>query len=433
MGKDIVVVAGNRHLKIRSTGHHRGHTISTDLDLTSGNVIKAAPQISGDLFAGALALFVGDQVQNDGGGFLVVGSIETLEFRAVLLGNGNNTVTVFIGGFQFRAGGHGDIDVDHALIHIWHQDYVGPQTAAQEDQDQCTCGKQGLLLVVQAVVQYLHVLFREKSGVGLPLGVREPILQQIQADLVLFQQEIAHEGNQGQGNDQREDDQKHNSDSKIPEDHAGQTTGQTNGKKDCYGGQGRGCNGQNHFLGAQDAAFESAVAVTGVTVDIFQNNDGIIHHHTHADGDTAQADHVQGDIADIQHQHNSHHTEGHGEGDGGGGAQPAQEEEDHQSRQGNTGEDVLQGGINGVLNVIAGIIGDEIAHRGNVLVELSQRLRDPVHDLHFIGARLLVDAQDDAAVVIDPGRAVLHGRIQVTSGNLTQTDGTAGGEEEKGI
>ena len=145
--------------------------------------------------------------------------------------------------------------------------------------------------------------------------------------------------------------------------------------------------------------------------DVFQHHDGVVHHEAHGKDDCQQREVVDAVVAQVHYYKGNDDGDGQRQaGDDGGGNIP-QEDEDHQHHQ-------HDGEQEGELDLV-----DRVADRdgavvecvqpdggGDLLAQLRQQLADAVDQLHGVGARLAVDGQLNAALVVEPvgGFEVLH-------------------------
>jgi hypothetical protein len=144
-------------------------------------------------------------------------------------------------------------------------------------------------------------------------------------------------------------------------------------------------------------------------VDVLQDDDGVVDHDAHGQGEGQQRDDVQGE-PHGPHEAEGAHDEGRdGDGRDHGGAPVAQEDEDHQGGQEGPHHQVLLDGPHRGLDVFR-----LVAHDGEGVAvrqpgaELGEALLDPVDHGHRVGAGLAPDRQDHGRLPVDVG-----GRLHV--------------------
>ena len=175
------------------------------------------------------------------------------------------------------------------------------------------------------------------------------------------------------------------------------------------------------------------MAVCGVTVDVFQNNDGVIHDHADAHGNAAQTHHVHGQITHVHQNEGGQRTHGHGDGNGQGCAPAAQEQEHHDTGQQNAHQNVADGGIHRQIDKVGGQIGNAVA---DVAVFGGQLFHLGSHSHScsvLVGTGLLGDLQNDAVFTVHLCHGVGLHVFQIDVSHFVQTNGAAGGQSDHHI
>ena len=93
--------------------------------------------------------------------------------------------------------------------------------------------------------------------------------------------------------------------------HAG---GKHHGQEHADRGQGGGHDGPRHLACALHRSTRGRNAAPAQAVNIFDDNDRVIHQHANAQPQTGQAENVQGNATEIHHDNGKQHTERHADG-----------------------------------------------------------------------------------------------------------------------
>ena len=437
-GQGLIVRAGDVHADVAAAPQHGGHVGGLDGDLTAGDVLELSPQGVGHVAAAPVPVLLVAEHQADGGGLRLGDVIDGLQLRHILLGDLHHPVGDGGGVVQLGAHGGGDGDGHHALVHLGHEDHPGvqagrgeqghhgdghphthPQVAHKEAQH-------APVPAAQPVAQGYLALGRQR---GLPLGLAQGLLP----DLLLVQEEVTQQGDQGDGDDQGGQHQEHDGQAEVVKEHAGDAAGEGQGQKDGHRGQGGGGQGDGDLLGPVDAGVHPVVALGGPAVDVLQHHDGVVHDHAHPHGDAAQRHHVQGQVEDIHQHENGEDTHGHGHRDGGRGPQPPQEQEHHDGGQGHPHVDVLHGGVHRDVDVVGGAVQHRIAHGGVALAVLLHGVHHRLGGGRLVGPGPLGHLEHHAGRAVGLGHRVRIGVLQGHVGHLGQAHRPAGGQGEEHI
>src|SRR5712664_2386060 len=125
---------------------------------------------------------------------------------------------------------------------------------------------------------------------------------------VALQEQGAHHGSGGQGNEERNADSNAKDDGEFTEQAADDAAHQQDGNED---GDQRGAHGQNgeaDFAGALYGGFPGAHSRFDVVRNVFDDHDGVIHYEAGTDGQGHEGEIVQRVVAEI------HDPEGADEG-----------------------------------------------------------------------------------------------------------------------
>ncbi len=139
-----------------------------------------------------------------------------------------------------------------------------------------------------------------------------------------------------------------------------------------------------------------------VPEDVFQDYDGVVHHHAHPQGQASQGHQVEGEIEKKHQRKGGQHGNGNGQGDHHGAAHGSQEKQQDQDRQtaavhhgpGHIGD--------GTLNEVS-LVDDrndpDLGHGG---IDGIDFFEDAVRHLHGIGLGLFPDRHPDTGFAVDP-------------------------------
>ena len=164
-------------------------------------------------------------------------------------------------------------------------------------------------------------------------------------------------------------------------------------------------DGEADFAGALERGGQRLLAFLDIARDVFQHHDGVVDHEADRDGQGHQRQIVEG-IAEHPHQRaGAEQRQRHGDGRNDGRPEAAQEDEDHHDdeRDGQQQRElhVLDGGADGLGAVADDFDLDRRRDRGH---QPRQQRLDLVDGVDDVGAGLLEDHQEHAALAVGPGR-----------------------------
>src|SRR5262249_32291695 len=152
---------------------------------------------------------------------------------------------------------------------------------------------------------------------------------------------------------------------------------------------------------ALERGLERRGAILDVAVDVLHHHDGVVDHQTDGDGERPQRQIVEAEVEHVHRRAPAEQRQRHGYAPDYPGPEVAQEQQDDQHHQANGQRerelDVAHGGANCGGAVEDGLHLDRGGNPGGQLRQLRLDLVDRVDD---VGARLLEDGEDDAAVVV---------------------------------
>ena len=146
-----------------------------------------------------------------------------------------------------------------------------------------------------------------------------------------------------------------------------------------------------------------------VAEDIFQHHDGIVHHDADQQQQGQQRHDIEGESAEVHNGNGAQQRYRDGDGDDDGGTEGAQEQPDDGGCQQGPCDQVLQQGIDELLNVERIVRGDLDGHAG-------RQLRP---DLGFQPALHFIDDGDGIGVG-DFHQPQAHSAVAVEMGKLAE-------------
>ena len=152
------------------------------------------------------------------------------------MNDAHHAVSIGHGIFQLCSRGHLHGDTHHSLVHLWNQNHIGTQAADQEKDHHRHRDQAGHQTAAQKIGQQIFIFFRELPHDLCPAGLLLCPLKLLKADRVFIQQEVAHQRNEGQGNEQGREDQKDHRKREVQEHHSCHTSTQANGQEYRNGG-----------------------------------------------------------------------------------------------------------------------------------------------------------------------------------------------------
>ena len=171
-------------------------------------------------------------------------------------------------------------------------------------------------------------------------------------------------------------------------------------------------DGEADFAGALDGRLHRFHAVLDVAEDVLQHHDRIVDDEADGQGQRHQRQVVQAVVQQVHHAERADQRDRHGDTGDDGGPDVPKEQEDHHHDQadGQHQRELHIGdrGADGQRTVHDGADVDRGRDRG---FQSRQRLLDPFHRVDDVGARLLEDDQQDAALAVLPAgeQPVLRG------------------------
>ena len=185
-------------------------------------------------------------------------------------------------------------------------------------------------------------------------------------------------------------------------------------------GEGRHQDRAPHLLGALEGGLAHRMPRLAQAVDVLQHDDGGIHHHADGEGDAGQGDDVDGPPHGRHGDERSDHRDRDGHADDQGRRARAQEQQQHQRRQGAADEDVLLHQVDGGIDV-DGLVVDlgqlEAGVGKHRLVELGHRLAYAPHGLDDVGAGIALGVEGEPRLA-----EIAHGRRRLGVGNADLGD-----------
>ena len=144
--------------------------------------------------------------------------------------------------------------------------------------------------------------------------------------------------------------------------------------------------------------------------DVLQDHNGIVHHHTHRNGEGTEGDDIQRTIGAQQIEEGNQQRDRDGQSDNHAGTPLAQEEEHHEYDEEDCIEHRLLQRIDGTDDIrgrVIYLVDLHIRRKGGF--DLLQLLVDITTDLHSVSTRLFRDDQTDSLLTggIPPGGHLL--------------------------
>ena len=175
--------------------------------------------------------------------------------------------------------------------------------------------------------------------------------------------------------------------------------------------QGHGDHGKADFLRPQQGGLHARHALFDVTVNIFEDDNGVIHHQTDGQHEGQQGQRVDGE---AQHEHDGEGADQrHRNGDqrNQGRPQVAQEEEDDGEHEQNGFADGLENGLDGAVDEDRRIVGNIGAHAIRQLLDQVRQLgAQRFRQFERVGGGLLDDADADRRTPVETHRTAFRRR-----------------------
>ena len=204
----VVIAAGDVHADVRAAAHEGGHVGGGDADLTPGDIPAQLPHELGNILTAPVPLLLVAEDQIDRGGLRLGQVVDGLQLGDIFHRQVHHPVGDGGGVLHLGAGGGADGDLDHALVHLGHEDHLGGHAGGDEKSHQSHRyphadnqmpdkeAQQGGVALGQPAAQA-----RLAGGQLFGLALRPPLC--LPPPPVLVQEQIAQQRDQGDGNDQR--------------------------------------------------------------------------------------------------------------------------------------------------------------------------------------------------------------------------------------
>ena len=242
----------------------------------------------------------------------------------------------------------------------------------------------------QGGVQVAAVQFPEPVKTAVDPAAESPVLPG------RAEQARGHHRRQGQGDDSRDTHRAGQGEGEFPEQGAGQTALQADGRVDRGQGDGHGDDRAHQLAGTAQGGLHGGLALAQVTFHVFHHHDGVVHHQANRQDNGEQGEQVDGKAEDLHQEDRADERERNGHHRDEYRAQRAQEQEDdhHHDEQGVAQglEDLVDGGV----DVCGGIVGHPRFHaRGQLPVYGRHLGPDPFDHVQGIGVGQGPDAHED--------------------------------------
>ena len=235
------------------------------------------------------------------------------------------------------------------------------------------------------------------------------------------QHRAARGGHDGQSHHQRSAQGVADGQCHIGQQVTGHTVGKQDGHKHADGGQGGGNDGRGHLPCALHGRPRRRNAPGAQAVDVFDDDDGVVHQHTDAQRQTGQADDVQRNAAEI-HQHNGEqHAQRNADSHHQCGAHVLEEQRQHDDRQQCAADQIAQHVFDDQTDVFA------LVHNGDhaqLLVLVHQRGGAGVAGVAHLaggGGGALENRQQHRLLPVHPGVGIVGVVGHHNVGHVTQT------------
>ena len=125
-----------------------------------------------------------------------------------------------------------------------------------------------------------------------------------------------HHGYKGQGQDEGSHQRGAHRDAQRREQSGGDAVGKEEWDEDDQGGEGRAGDGSGHFPGAVFSGLGRRFPHFEVSVDVFEDDDGIVDQHADAQSKAAEGHHIERILQKIHGNEGHQHRQGDGQPDG---------------------------------------------------------------------------------------------------------------------
>src|SRR5450755_573138 len=232
------------------------------------------------------------------------------------------------------------------------------------------------------------------------------------------QQESGERGRQSKRIEGGDRDGESDGEGKLAEENSGSAGEEGNGHKNGYEYQRGGDDCAGNFLHGVDRGFDGiGLAFLEVALDVFDNDNGVVHHQAGSKRDAEKRQRVDGEAEHLDESERADERDRDGDSRNDGGAPVLEENEDDENDQENCGP---QGGdhvADGFADGVGRIESNFILHAGRKVlgqtVEFDQALA--VH-IEGVGGGELGDANADgfAPVVVEIGTVVFGAKFRAT-------------------
>ena len=187
-------------------------------------------------------------------------------------------------------------------------------------------------------------------------------------------------------------------------------------------GKGGSHDGHAHLLGALDRRAGSGHAAAAQTVDVLDDDDGVVHQHTNAEGQARQRHNIHIQTGEVHEHHGKQHRQRDTDADHQRGLDILEEDGQHDDGKGRTDEHTAQDAADDDADVVA-LVGQH--DHMQAIVFLFQLLEGSLAVAgNFTGAGriALEDLQHHGALAVQAGKAVLRVVNDLHIGHVRQAD-----------
>ena len=200
-----------------------------------------------------------------------------------------------------------------------------------------------------------------------------------------------------EGGGQRDDE----GDGKVFHEFAHNARPKDHGGKRTQGGEGRGDDRYCYFVGACAGACVFVFAFLAVAVNVFDDDDGVVHQHPQGQDEAKEDDHIQGDVEGCQDEEGDEHGKRNGNAHKKGVAYTHKEKEDPNHQQ-EAGNDIVFQVLDHHANVV-GLVGQNmyIGSRREECIALFYQRFDPVRDCDEVFTTAFDDGKAHAGAAVE--------------------------------
>ena len=200
------------------------------------------------------------------------------------------------------------------------------------------------------------------------------------------------------------------------------TGGEDDGQEHADRGEGGSHDGHAHLLGALDRRAGRGHAAAAQTVDVLDDDDGVIHQHTNAEGQARQRHNIHIQTGEVHEHHGKQHRQRDTDADHQRGLDILEEDGQHDDGKGRTDEHTAQDAADDDADVVA-LVGQH--DHMQAIVFLFQLLESGLAVAgNFTGAGriALEDLQHHGALAVQAGKAVFRVVDDLHIGHVRQAD-----------